>query len=208
MKDENSQQYAYNRKHKTDLVSPQYSPCRGKQFQRPHNRSTPESDTGDYFYAKADERHSKVTKLEFDEENQTRDYEDEKSPPPPKRSSGPYQSITDFFVTLRDEHFDSFTAGTRRQSKAARYNKNGERRKPYNMQGKHRAKREEHKIPKKRSKLLDKHEVAARFKEPCCINECVWWGFSIEKMMVIRGRYVMQIEKERTAWLHIAVVQS
>jgi len=80
--------------------------------------------------------------------------------------------------------------------------KNGEHRKPYNMQGKRHAKQEEHKILKKRSKLLDKHEVAAWFKKPCCINECVWWGFSIEKMMVIRGRYVMQIKKERTTWLH------
>jgi len=94
-------------------VSSQYLPHKGRQFQRPHNRSTPESDTGDYFYAEADERHSKVTKLEFDEKNQTRDYEDEKSPPSPKKSSGPYQSIIDFFATLKDEHLDSFTAGTR-----------------------------------------------------------------------------------------------
>jgi len=84
---------------------------------------------------------------------------------------------------------------------AAKLNKNGTYRKPYDMTGKCQARSAGEKEKKKKKSLIDRDKISCRFKAGCCGKECIWQHFSIDFMLAIRMRYASKDKKYRTALL-------
>src|SRR3982074_2373237 len=148
-------------------------------------------------FTAVDKQNSKRAKLVY---TGSADYAKEQSPPPGSNEHDE-ETLETFLATLTSDAKDDFNATTRIKAKRIRYNKKGDRRKPYNMTNRKNVHVPVEKMPKKQSTLTDPDKIRARFKEGCCEKECIWSHFDVSTMTIIRTRYSLKSEKGRTMWL-------